>query len=178
VTIIFKIKFPCLKSTTPKIGHGSDASSVDRDRRLLKPNSITLAGSKLVRSWSQTGSKPNSITLSGSELVQSWFEAASEQLRTSSEPASNQLAEWNLAFIERRTCCHFAGVRVLVAVARDAAGERTGSGRITAISGSAGLAELSDVSIRTCTLLDGARRTRAASFARRLQLHVVQESHA
>ena len=29
---------------------------------VLKPNSITLAGSKLVRSWSQTGSKPNSVT--------------------------------------------------------------------------------------------------------------------
>jgi len=43
----------------------------------LKPNSITLAGLKLVRSWSQTGSKPNSITLSGSN-----------QLRISSEPAS------------------------------------------------------------------------------------------
>ena len=37
----------------------------------LKPNSITLSGSKLVRSWSQTGSK----------LV-------SGQLRTSFEPAS------------------------------------------------------------------------------------------
>jgi len=34
-----------------------------------KTNSITLADSKLVRSWSQTGSKPNSITLSGSKLV-------------------------------------------------------------------------------------------------------------
>jgi len=42
-----------------------------------KPNSITLAGSKLVRGWSQTGSKSNSITLSGSN-----------QLRTSSEPDS------------------------------------------------------------------------------------------
>jgi len=40
----------------------------------LKPNSITLAGSTLVRSWSQTASK----------LV-------GDQLRTSSEPASNQL---------------------------------------------------------------------------------------
>jgi len=38
----------------------------------LKPNSITLAGSKLVRSLSQTGTKPNSITLSGSKLVRSW----------------------------------------------------------------------------------------------------------
>ena len=37
----------------------------------LKPNSITLAGSKLVRSWSQTGLK----------LV-------GDQLRTSFEPAS------------------------------------------------------------------------------------------
>jgi len=37
----------------------------------LKPNSITLAASKLVRSWSQTGSK----------LV-------GDQLRTSIEPAS------------------------------------------------------------------------------------------
>jgi len=44
---------------------------------LLKPNSITLAGSKLVRSWSQTGSKPNSITLSDSN-----------HLLTSSEPTS------------------------------------------------------------------------------------------
>ena len=42
----------------------------------LKPNSITLAGSKLVRSWSPTGSKPNSITLSGSKLV-------ADKLRTS-----------------------------------------------------------------------------------------------
>jgi len=41
----------------------------------LKPNSITLSGSKLVRSWAQTGSK----------LV-------GDQLRASFEPASNQLA--------------------------------------------------------------------------------------
>jgi len=27
-----------------------------------------------------------------------WFEPASNQLRTSSEPAPNQLAQWNLAF--------------------------------------------------------------------------------
>jgi len=47
----------------------------------LKPNSITLADSKLVRSCSQTGSKPNSITLSGSKLV-------GDQLRTSFEPDS------------------------------------------------------------------------------------------
>jgi len=40
----------------------------------LKPNSITLAGSKLVRSWSQTGSK----------LV-------SDQLRTCFEPVCDQL---------------------------------------------------------------------------------------
>jgi len=40
-------------------------SLVVADTTRLKPNSITLAGSKLVRSWSQTGSKPNSITLSG-----------------------------------------------------------------------------------------------------------------
>ena len=41
----------------------------------LKPNYITLPGSKLVRRRSQTGSKPNSITLSGSKLV-------GDQLRT------------------------------------------------------------------------------------------------
>jgi len=40
----------------------------------LKPNSITLAGSKLVRRWSQTDSK----------LV-------GDQIRTSFEPASNQV---------------------------------------------------------------------------------------
>ena len=44
---------------------------------VLKPNSTTLAGSKLVRSRSQTGSKPNSIMLSGTN-----------RLRTSSEPTS------------------------------------------------------------------------------------------
>jgi len=49
--------------------------------RPTKPNSSTLAVSKLVRTWSQTGSKPNSITLSGSS-----------QLRTSFEPAPNQIA--------------------------------------------------------------------------------------
>jgi len=55
----------------------------------LKPNSITLAGSKLVRSWSQTGSK-----LSGSKLVADRFEAGRtsemvcDQLRTSLEPDS------------------------------------------------------------------------------------------
>jgi len=43
----------------------------------LKPNSVTLAGSKLVRSWSQTGSK-----LVGDQLRTS-FELASNQLRTS-----------------------------------------------------------------------------------------------
>ena len=42
----------------------------------LKPNFSTLAGSELVQSWFEAGSKPNSITLSGSN-----------QLRTSSEPA-------------------------------------------------------------------------------------------
>ena len=47
----------------------------------LKPNSITLADSQLVRSWSQTGSTPNSITLSDSKLV-------GDELRTSFEPAS------------------------------------------------------------------------------------------
>jgi len=40
--------------------------------------------------------KPNSITLAGTKLVANSFEAcrrpASNQLRTSSEPASNQLA--------------------------------------------------------------------------------------
>jgi len=41
----------------------------------LKSNSITLAGSKLVRSWSQIGSKPNSITLSGLKLVAGRVEA-------------------------------------------------------------------------------------------------------
>ena len=35
---------------------------------MLKPNSITLAGSKLARSWLEAGSK----------LVQSWFEAGSK----------------------------------------------------------------------------------------------------
>jgi len=47
----------------------------------LKPNSIMLAGSKPVRSWSQTGSKPKSNTLSGSKLV-------GDRLRTSFEPDS------------------------------------------------------------------------------------------
>jgi len=42
---------------------------------LLKPNSIMLAGSKLVRRWSQTGSK----------LV-------GDQLWTCLRPASNQLS--------------------------------------------------------------------------------------
>jgi len=54
--------------------------------RVVKPNSITLAGSKLARSWSQTGSKPNSIILSGSKLVRSLsatsFEPVCNQLRT------------------------------------------------------------------------------------------------
>jgi len=54
----------------------------------IKPNSITLAGSKL----SQTGSKPNSITLSGSKLVADRFEAgrwpASNLSVTSFEPDS------------------------------------------------------------------------------------------
>jgi len=42
-----------------------------------KPNSITLAGSELVRSWFE----PDSVMEFG-------FEAASNQLRISSEPAS------------------------------------------------------------------------------------------
>jgi len=42
----------------------------------LKPNSITLAGSELVRSWSQAGSK-----LVANQL-------ACDQLRSSFEPAS------------------------------------------------------------------------------------------
>jgi len=46
----------------------------------LKPNSITLAGSELARSWFEAGSKPNSITLS-----------VSNQLRTSFEPDPNRL---------------------------------------------------------------------------------------
>jgi len=48
-------------------------SKVQIRKWALKPNSITLAGSKLVRRWSQTGSK----------LVRSWFEPALNQLRTS-----------------------------------------------------------------------------------------------
>jgi len=42
-----------------------------------KPNSITLVGSELVRSWFE----PDSV-------IEFGFEAASNQLRTSSEPAS------------------------------------------------------------------------------------------
>jgi len=45
----------------------------------LRPNSDPLR--YLVRSWSQAGSKPNSITLSGSKLVRSC-----DQLRASFEP--------------------------------------------------------------------------------------------
>jgi len=87
---------------------GRGDGSVQRGRSviydcLVKANFITLAGSKLarswfgagsklVRSWSQTGSKPNSITLSGSKLVRSWspssFEPVCIQLRTCFEPAS------------------------------------------------------------------------------------------
>jgi len=43
----------------------------------LKPNSITLAGSELVRRWFEAGS--NQIA---------WWNLASNQLRTSSEPAT------------------------------------------------------------------------------------------
>jgi len=61
----------------------------------LQPNSITLAGSKLVQSWLQTGSKPNSITLYGLKLVRSWSQTGTkliaDQLRTHLRPASNQL---------------------------------------------------------------------------------------
>ena len=75
-----------------------------------KPNSITLARSKLVRSWFElkfglsssllaakkhelAGSRPDSITLSGSKLVadsvtEFGFEPVCDQLRTSFEPAS------------------------------------------------------------------------------------------
>ena len=54
----------------------------------LKPNSITLAGSELVRSWFKAGSKPNCITLSGSNQLRTSFEPAPNQLRTSFEPDS------------------------------------------------------------------------------------------
>jgi len=81
----------------------------------LKPNSITLAASKLVRSLSQTGSKLVRSWLEAGRrqvrsqiplryLVRSWFEAGCRQVRfeagrrpasnlsaTSFEPASNQL---------------------------------------------------------------------------------------
>jgi len=63
---------PCALSTGSKELNVSNTGSCH-----LKTNSITLAGSQLVRSWFETGSRPNSITLSGSN-----------QLRTSSEPAS------------------------------------------------------------------------------------------
>jgi len=58
--------------------------------------------------------KPNSITLAGSELVRSWFEAkfhyairiepASNQLRTGSEPAPNRLRTRQRNGIWPRTC--------------------------------------------------------------------------
>jgi len=48
---------------------------------LLKPNSITLAGSKLVRSWSPTSFEPDSVMEFG-------FEPVCDQLRTSFEPVS------------------------------------------------------------------------------------------
>jgi len=46
----------------------------------LKPNSITLAGSELVRSWFEVKFH-----------YAIWFEPASNQVQTSSELASNQL---------------------------------------------------------------------------------------
>jgi len=48
----------------------------------LKPNSITLAASELVRSWFGAGSKPNSITLSESNQLRTSFEPAPNRLRT------------------------------------------------------------------------------------------------
>jgi len=62
-------------------------------RYSLKQNSITLAGSELVRSWFEADSKLNSITLSGSN-----------QLRTSSEPAPNRLRTRQRNGIWPRTC--------------------------------------------------------------------------
>jgi len=56
---------------------------------LLKPNSITLVGSELVRSWFEAGSKPNFITLSESNQLRSSSEPAPNRLRTGSEPAPN-----------------------------------------------------------------------------------------
>jgi len=67
-----------------------------RNHKISKPNSITLACSKLVRSLSQTGSKPNSITLSGSKLVADTFEVGSKLVADRFEagwrPASNMSA--------------------------------------------------------------------------------------
>ena len=55
----------------------SSSENIRCASQAVKPNSITLAGSELVRSWFKAGSKPNSITLSDSN-----------QLPTSSERAS------------------------------------------------------------------------------------------
>jgi len=52
------------------------------DHNSLKPNSITLAGSELVRSWFEAKFHCACAI---------WIEPASNQLRTSSEPAPNQL---------------------------------------------------------------------------------------
>jgi len=54
----------------------------------LKPNSITLAASELVRSWFEAGSKPNSITLSGSNQLRTSFEPDSV-MEFRREPASS-----------------------------------------------------------------------------------------
>ena len=64
--VVLRVKFSYFTLANSSTGIILD---FENDGPMLKPNSITLGGSKLVRSWSQTGSKPNSIALSDSKLV-------------------------------------------------------------------------------------------------------------
>ena len=79
------------------------------------------------------------------------------------------------------TCVDVAGIGVFVAVARDAGRVRAIAGRVATVSGSTRLTELTHIAVRTRALLHGDRPSGAApaahAFTRRIQLHVVQESH-